>query len=221
MRAPYTSTGPMPTTSPSRWLALSSRSVRTNSSDSLPRANVRRCRMFTTRPPRHWLPALRSGRVQQWGHRTRVAQVRQSGSSTRISPTSANHTDASARNSPLAHSPTRHSSLATPTDPRYLQRDSEWSEHGAATQTQPTDDSRDLDLLAQLARARRALVEQIGRRIIGQHKIVDDLVSALLAGGHALLVGVPGLAKTLLVQTVAQALDLSFSSRPTSCRATS
>ena len=80
-----------------------------------------------------------------------------------------------------------------------------------ATQTKPTDDSRDLDLLAQLARARRALVEQIGRRIIGQHKIVDDLVSALLAGGHALLVGVPGLAKTLLVQTVAQALDLSFS----------
>ena len=80
-----------------------------------------------------------------------------------------------------------------------------------ATQTKPTDDSRDLELLDQLARARRALVEQIGRRIIGQHKIVDDLVAALLAGGHALLVGVPGLAKTLLVQTVAQALDLSFS----------
>ncbi len=46
---------------------------------------------------------------------------------------------------------------------------------------------------------------------MGQHAIVDDLVTALLAGGHALLVGVPGLAKTLLVQTVAQALDLSFS----------
>src|SRR5262249_60344190 len=40
---------------------------------------------------------------------------------------------------------------------------------------------------------------------------VDDLVAALLAGGHVLLVGVPGLAKTLLVQTVAQALDLTFS----------
>jgi len=80
-----------------------------------------------------------------------------------------------------------------------------------ATQTKPIDDSRDLELLGQLARARRALVEQIGRRIIGQQKIADDLVAALLAGGHALLVGVPGLAKTLLVQTVAQALDLSFS----------
>ena len=80
-----------------------------------------------------------------------------------------------------------------------------------ATQTRPTDDARDLELLEQLARARRTLVEQIGRRIIGQHEIVDDLVAALLAGGHVLLVGVPGLAKTLLVQTVSQALDLTFS----------
>src|SRR4051794_3073954 len=80
-----------------------------------------------------------------------------------------------------------------------------------ATRQQPVDDSRDVELLDQLALARSALVEQIGRRIIGQHKIVDDLVAALLAGGHVLLVGVPGLVKTLLVQTVAQALDLSFS----------
>src|SRR3954471_14938770 len=72
------------------------------------------------------------------------------------------------------------------------------------------DDERDVELLDQLAAAHRALVEQIGRRIVGQHDIVDNLVAALLAGGHALLVGVPGLAKTLLVQTVAQALDLTF-----------
>ena len=69
----------------------------------------------------------------------------------------------------------------------------------------------DIDLLGELAAARRALEHQIGRRIIGQQQVVDDLVAALLAGGHVLLVGVPGLAKTLLVQTVAQALDLSFS----------
>jgi MoxR-like ATPase len=72
------------------------------------------------------------------------------------------------------------------------------------------DDDRDVELLDQLASARRALVDQIARRIVGQHEIVDNLVAALLAGGHALLVGVPGLAKTLLVQTVAQALELSF-----------
>src|SRR5687767_15298857 len=71
-------------------------------------------------------------------------------------------------------------------------------------------DDRDVELLDQLAAARRALVDQIGRRIVGQHDIVDNLVAALLAGGHALLVGVPGLAKTLLVQTVAQAMELTF-----------
>jgi MoxR-like ATPase len=80
-----------------------------------------------------------------------------------------------------------------------------------ATRQQPVDDARDVALLDQLAQARSALVAQIARRIVGQQQIVDDLVAALLAGGHVLLVGVPGLAKTLLVQTVAQALDLSFS----------
>ena len=73
------------------------------------------------------------------------------------------------------------------------------------------DESRDVELLDELAEARRRLVEQIGRRIVGQHHVVDNLVAALLAGGHALLVGVPGLAKTLLVQTVAEALELRFS----------
>jgi MoxR-like ATPase len=72
-------------------------------------------------------------------------------------------------------------------------------------------DEQDLELLDELARAHSALLEQIGQRIIGQHEVVDNLVAALLAGGHALLVGVPGLAKTLLVQTLSEALDLSFS----------
>jgi MoxR-like ATPase len=79
-----------------------------------------------------------------------------------------------------------------------------------ATPIRKHEDDRDVELLDQLASARKALVDQIGRRIVGQHDIVDNLVAALLAGGHALLVGVPGLAKTLLVQTVAQALELSF-----------
>ena len=80
----------------------------------------------------------------------------------------------------------------------------------AAPAHKHVDDEKDIELLDQLTSARRALADQIGRRIVGQHEIVDNLVAALLAGGHALLVGVPGLAKTLLVQTVAQALDLSF-----------
>ena len=82
---------------------------------------------------------------------------------------------------------------------------------GTANSRSTRDDERDLELLDQLARARTALNAQIARRIIGQRDTVDNLVAALLAGGHALLVGVPGLAKTLLVHTVAQALDLKFS----------
>ena len=73
------------------------------------------------------------------------------------------------------------------------------------------DDTRDVQLLTELANARRSLFDQIGRRIIGQKEVVENLVAALLSGGHALLVGVPGLAKTLLVRTLADALDLSFS----------
>ena len=81
--------------------------------------------------------------------------------------------------------------------------------HSDLVTTPPVEN--DLALLDRLADARRELAAQIGKRIVGQTQVVDDLVTALLAGGHIVLVGVPGLAKTLLVQTVAQALDLSFS----------
>jgi MoxR-like ATPase len=75
----------------------------------------------------------------------------------------------------------------------------------------PLDDSRDLEMLKKLAVARRDLVAQIGRKIIGQQEVIENLVAAILAGGHVLIVGVPGLAKTLLIQTLAEALDLNFS----------
>jgi MoxR-like ATPase len=72
-------------------------------------------------------------------------------------------------------------------------------------------DEVDVVLLERLAEARSRLEAEIGRRVIGQHLIVEGLLTALLADGHALLVGVPGLAKTLLVSTLADALDLAFS----------
>jgi MoxR-like ATPase len=72
-------------------------------------------------------------------------------------------------------------------------------------------EERDVELLERLAEARSSLETEIGRRVIGQHAIVEGLLTALLADGHALLVGVPGLAKTLLVSTLADALDLKFS----------
>ncbi len=69
----------------------------------------------------------------------------------------------------------------------------------------------DLALLERMAVARGALEAEIGRRVVGQHAIVEGLLTALLADGHALVVGVPGLAKTLLISSLAQALELKFS----------
>ena len=51
---------------------------------------------------------------------------------------------------------------------------------------------------------------QVGARIVGQRTVIDEILMALLAGGHALLVGVPGLAKTLMVRSVADAMHLEF-----------
>jgi MoxR-like ATPase len=69
----------------------------------------------------------------------------------------------------------------------------------------------DVELLERLARARTDLLAQVGRRIVGQRDVLDGILTAIFSGGHALLLGVPGLAKTLMVQTVAQTLDLAFS----------
>src|SRR5512145_1916567 len=68
----------------------------------------------------------------------------------------------------------------------------------------------DLAAVEALAHARRSLLDEIGKRIVGQQQVVDSLLVALFARGHCLFVGVPGLAKTLLISTVAEVLDLSF-----------
>jgi len=73
------------------------------------------------------------------------------------------------------------------------------------------DEAHDVQLLTELGEVRRALEDQIARRVIGQSEIIEKLLVTILAGGHGLLVGVPGLAKTLLVSTLAAALDLRFS----------
>jgi MoxR-like ATPase len=62
----------------------------------------------------------------------------------------------------------------------------------------------------ELANARSALAAEIGKRIVGQQQVIEHLLIALFARGHGLFVGVPGLAKTLLIQTLAETLDLSF-----------
>jgi MoxR-like ATPase len=72
--------------------------------------------------------------------------------------------------------------------------------------------SKDDDLRAvhELHEARRMLLHEIEKRIVGQKDVVESLLVSLFARGHCLFVGVPGLAKTLLISTVADVLDLSF-----------
>jgi len=65
-------------------------------------------------------------------------------------------------------------------------------------------------VVEELGTAFSALSEQIGKVIVGQHEVVEQLLIGLFSRGHCLLVGVPGLAKTLLVSTLARILDLSF-----------
>ncbi len=71
-------------------------------------------------------------------------------------------------------------------------------------------DEEDAMMAEELVRAREEILGQIGKVIIGQERVIDDLLTALFCGGHCLLIGVPGLAKTLIVSTLARALELSF-----------
>jgi len=68
----------------------------------------------------------------------------------------------------------------------------------------------DAELLAELGKVKQQISKEIGKRVIGQTAVVDQLLCALFARGHCLFVGVPGLAKTLLIATLAESLSLSF-----------
>jgi MoxR-like ATPase len=62
-----------------------------------------------------------------------------------------------------------------------------------------------------LAEAREHLVDQLSKVIVGQQHVIEELLISLFSRGHCLLEGVPGLAKTLMIRTLAQAMDLTFS----------
>ncbi len=69
----------------------------------------------------------------------------------------------------------------------------------------------DVELVQELTSAYTSLKKEIGKVVIGQEKIIEQLCIALLSKGHCLLIGVPGLAKTLLIKTLAEVIDLQFS----------
>ena len=80
----------------------------------------------------------------------------------------------------------------------------------AEASSAPPAPKSDLDAVAELAEAHRQIVAEIEKRIIGQRRVIDQLLIAMFARGHTLFVGVPGLAKTLLISTLAETLNLSF-----------
>lgn len=78
----------------------------------------------------------------------------------------------------------------------------------AAVPVEPIDEEE--DMVQKLADARTTIGRELRKVIIGQDDVVDQMLIALLAGGHCLVTGAPGLAKTLLVSTLAKVFDLSF-----------
>ncbi|MBA2664599.1 MAG: MoxR family ATPase [Bradymonadaceae bacterium] len=85
-----------------------------------------------------------------------------------------------------------------------------------ATEFSPKEDPRatageaDLHGVEQIAAARSAILEQVRKRIYGQDALIEHLLIALFARGHCLLMGVPGLAKTSLISTLSEILNLQF-----------
>ena len=73
---------------------------------------------------------------------------------------------------------------------------------------------RDVQLLHRAGEIGEELRAAVQRRIVGQQHIVDSILTAMMANGHVLLVGVPGLAKTLIISTLSEALHLKFTPDP-------
>jgi MoxR-like ATPase len=80
----------------------------------------------------------------------------------------------------------------------------------AAAQAKPRTDDADLQAVERLKSAHAAIKTELAKVIVGQDKVIDEILISIFTRSHALLVGVPGLAKTLMISTLAQTLHLSF-----------
>jgi MoxR-like ATPase len=85
------------------------------------------------------------------------------------------------------------------------------SSPAAATPVSKPSETLNPSAIKALASHRAALQEQLARVIVGQSGVIDNVLLTIFCGGHALLVGVPGLAKTLLIRSLSRCLSLSFS----------
>ena len=71
-------------------------------------------------------------------------------------------------------------------------------------------DQKDIVLLEKLGDMKSRFFEEIGKTVIGQHEVLNHILIALLCKGHTLIVGVPGLANTLIIKSMAELLDMNF-----------
>jgi len=71
--------------------------------------------------------------------------------------------------------------------------------------------TNELELLKELATRKTEILSELGKVIVGQERVIENFLIALFSGGHCLLEGVPGLAKTLLISSLAKVLDMSYS----------
>ncbi len=78
------------------------------------------------------------------------------------------------------------------------------------TQPEPKQQDQDLEAIQEITTGKKEIKKQIANAIIGQEEVIDQLLIALFSRGHCLFVGVPGLAKTMLVSTLADVLNLNF-----------
>ena len=78
------------------------------------------------------------------------------------------------------------------------------------TETTALEQEDDIALADRMRAGREQILAEIHKRIIGQREVIDETLLTLFVGGNSLIIGVPGLAKTLLIQTMAQVLDLKF-----------
>lgn len=75
---------------------------------------------------------------------------------------------------------------------------------------QPALSGDDYRVLGEIGEAHKAIRAELGKRIIGQEEVIEQVLTAFFAGGHVLLLGVPGLAKTLLISTLSEILGMDF-----------
>jgi MoxR-like ATPase len=81
----------------------------------------------------------------------------------------------------------------------------------AAPREEVVDATRDdLELVQQMGQRAERIRQEIGKVIVGQYHVVEEILMAMIGGGHALLIGMPGMAKTLMVSTIAKVFNLDF-----------